>query len=98
MDKNFPGAELIHKGVKDASCNEWTREALLVAIAYEHLLFLGAVPELEVAVPHDAELLLYRLLLKTEKKAAYRTYNSLRRRLVSFCRALEREHGAKVRG
>lgn len=93
--QGLPGAEIVRQGLKDHAARQETVPALLVAIAGARLRRLG----LPVApcVWEEAELRLYRLLCADDARSAYGRYNSLIRRIDSFARALEREHGKAAR-
>ena len=83
----MPGSEVVTKGVEDLTAGRWTSEALLVSMALTRLRALG-VPIASAGLD-EPEIALYRLLGARDPANAYRDYNSLRRRLDSFCRALE---------
>lgn len=90
----LPGAEIVAEGVRDCAGKRETVPALLVAIAGARLRRLGlSVP----ALWDDTELRLYRKLRDEDPATAYARYNSLLRRIDSFARALEREHGKAER-
>jgi hypothetical protein len=91
----LPGAELVGPGLRDLAAGRETVPALLVAIAATRLRRLG-LPVAEHAFD-EAELRLYRALRREQPDGAYERYNALRRRLVSFARALEREEGQRIR-
>lgn len=84
----LPGEELIRKGLVDLEAGEVTVEACLVSIASPRLRRHGLLPMNATSLA-DAEMVLYRLLGKTEEDP-YGRYNSLLRRLVSFEHALDR--------
>jgi hypothetical protein len=85
----LPGAELITAGLADLAAGRETIGSLLVIIALPRLAGCGvAIPEIP-AHALDAEIRLYYLLGEQHGDEAYAQYNSLLRRLVSFCRALE---------
>jgi len=93
----LPGAELVAKGLEDLAQHQLTQEALLVLIAAPRLGSLGvAVPE-RPDVPRPREHALYALLESTHGKGAHSQYNAVLGRMASFCRALERERGARLR-
>lgn len=87
LHSDLPGADLIEKGLADLRDGERTPEALLVAIGAPRLAALGLV--LPPTLPEDPEHALY-LLLAARGDDAHSAFNALRRRLVSFQRALER--------
>lgn len=90
----LPGAALVTAGLADLAAGRDTVPALAVAMAARRLQRLG----LPVArtIP-DAELRLYRALARQQAEGAYGRYNAVVREIVSFARALEREHGKKLR-
>lgn len=82
----LPGAELIREGLDDLHAGRPSTSALLVSVASQRLRAAGVdVP----AVPAGADALLYRELEREDAREAPARYNALRRRLVSFCEALE---------
>jgi hypothetical protein len=86
--KDFPGADLVIKGLENLQKGKKTEEAFLVLIGAPRLRRLGIV------VPQHfsslcPELSLYKLLLKKDKASAYSLYNSYLRRLISFEQACE---------
>ena len=87
----LPGAELVIPGLEEISRAEPTEYALLLLIASPRLRSLGyEIPErADIARPYEHQL--YGLLERTHGPAAYSRYNSLLRRIVSFCRALEHQ-------
>lgn len=90
----IPGAAIVATGLADLAAGRDTVPALVVAVAASRLRRLG----LEVArtIP-DAELLLYRALVREQPQGAYGRYNALLRQLARFAHALEREHGKRLR-
>lgn len=84
----LPGEEFVRKGLADLDAGEVTVEACLVSIASPRLRRRGLLP-MNATLVHEAELILYGLLGKTEEDP-YGRYNSLLRRLVSFEHALDR--------
>ena len=87
MDRSLPGADLIEQGLRDLEGGRATAEALLVAIGAPRLRALGLpVPH---GLPNEPEHALYLLLVATRGDDAHSAFNALRRRLVSFQRALE---------
>ncbi len=93
--RGLPGGEWVEEGLRDLAAGRKSVSALLVAICPTRLRRLGlAIPPIPWPEP---ELQLYRLLCAQEGNDAYSRYNSLRRRLDSFARALEREHSAALR-
>ena len=91
---NLPGADLVLAGLDalDAMArgeqDEFTPEALLVAIGAGRLRAAGLVVPDAPAVPEHPELALYNAIADAHPDAHSR-YNALIRRLVSFERALE---------
>lgn len=84
--QDFPGAELVEKGLSDLGVGAETVESLLVSIGAPRLRQLG----LEVRSPfEEPEERLYLLLARDDPDGAHSRYNGLVRRLVSFERALE---------
>ena len=85
---NYPGAELVLPGLRDAAAGQVTIASCLVSIARPLIERSGLAehsPSLNyVAEPERA---LYRLL-QAEGGNAYGRYNSLLRRLVSFEQAV----------
>lgn len=91
---NLPGADLVLAGLDalddmaQGKRDEWTPEALLVAIGARRLRAAGlAMPDVPTW-PAQPELALYEALAEAHPDAHSR-YNALIRRLVSFERALE---------
>ena len=88
IHKDFPGADLVIKGLKHLHNGKRTAEAFLVLIGAPRLRRLGIiVPQLPS--PVCPELSLYKLLLKQDEANAYSLYNSYLRRLISFEQACE---------
>jgi hypothetical protein len=83
---DFPGADLVEKGLSDLSRGAETVESLLVSIGAPRLRGLGF--DLPTPFP-DAEERLYLLLSREDPDGAHGRYNALVRRLVSFERAAE---------
>lgn len=82
----LPGADLIEKGLADRSQGVRSPEACLVEMASPRLAAAGFLPG--ICPETDSEHTLYRLLGQ-ETPDPYPLYNSLRRRLTSFQRALD---------
>ena len=85
---DLPGADLVQRGLDDATAGRESAEALLIEIAAPRLRDLG------LAVPDsfdrgDAELRLYARLGRSGVPDPYGEYNALLRRLTSFVHALE---------
>jgi hypothetical protein len=91
----LPGAELVEEGLAQLAAGRETVPALLVASAGARLRRLG-LPVAPDAWP-EPELRLYRALCVEDSATAYARYNSLRRRVDSLARALEREQGKAMR-
>lgn len=91
---DLPGADLVLAGLDalDALArgeqDEFTPEALLVAIGARRLRAAGLVLPDAPALPEHPELALYETIAAAHPDAHSR-YNALIRRLVSFERALE---------
>ena len=91
---DLPGADLVLAGLDalDALAqgkqDEFTPEALLVAIGARRLRAAGLVLPDAPALPEHPELALYEAIADAHPDAHSR-YNALIRRLVSFERALE---------
>ena len=80
-----PGEDLVDAGLRDLARGVESVEALLVSIAAPRLIMLG----LDVPCPlPDPEHRLYRLLAEKHGDAAHSRYNALRRRVVSYQRAI----------
>jgi hypothetical protein len=85
----LPGADLVLAGLREIENSEPTESALLLLIAAPRLRHLGLdIPE-RPDIPRPYEHRLYEFLEITHGAGAYSRYNSLLRRIVSFCRALE---------
>ena len=86
---DFPGGDLVAKGLRDLATEQETAEALLVATGRARLRRAG----IEVPAGADAiespEHRLYELLEARDEGTAHGRYNALVRRLVSFERAAE---------
>lgn len=96
ISPDLPGVDLVVAGLADLRAGEITANALLVAIGAPRLRALGIpVPS---PLPEDPEHALFRLLA-ARGNDAHSAFNALRRRLVSFQRALERRlYAAGSRG
>lgn len=82
----LPGADLVHKGVRDLRAGKVSTESLLVAIGEPELRWLGvAIPDTGPDLPEHA---LYAHLAAEDSDTAHARYNALLRRLISFERAL----------
>jgi len=95
MNSALPGAELIEAGLIDLREQRETAAALFVAIGAPRLRRLGI--ELPNPLPENPEHRLYALLAKDEPDSAHSRYNAFIRRLVSFERAAECEHGISLK-
>ena len=83
---DFPGAELVTKGIDDLRHGIETIESLLVSIGRPRLRQLG----FDVPAKFDRpEIRLYERLASEDPEAAHSRYNALIRRLVSFERTAE---------
>src|SRR5437763_1394548 len=86
----LPGADLVLAGLNEIDREEPTENALLLLVASPRLRRVGFdIPE-RPDIPRPYEHRLYELLERTHGPAAYSRYNSLLRRIISFCHALER--------
>jgi len=83
----FPGGELIRRGLDDLVEARESAEAFLVLIGAPRLRRLGFdIPEVK-GIPPEHQL--YDLLTRLDPDAALSHYNALIRRLVRFERAVE---------
>ena len=86
VQADFPGAELVEKGLADLAEGTETVESLLVSVGAPRLRVLG----FPVRAPfEDPEERLYLFLARGDAAGAHSRYNALVRRLVSFERAAE---------
>ena len=86
MDLQYlPGGNFIEQGLEDYRDGKVTVESCLVKIASPQLVRAGVLPSSHQAI--DTELVLYRLLQKTESNP-YSAYLSLIRNLCSFEQSL----------
>jgi hypothetical protein len=86
---DFPGGDLVAKGLSDLASEQESAEAFLVAMGRARLRRAGVeVPEGadDIQVPEHR---LYELLELESEASAHGRYNALLRRLVSFERAVE---------
>lgn len=83
----LPGWELVSRGLEDSALGRETVAAMLVALASQRLARAGfAVPGTPIKDPGWR---LYQLLVaEVGEGAAHARYNALRRRLLSFLRAV----------
>ncbi len=96
FDDNFPGADLVAKGIENLHDGKFTVEALLVLIGGPRLRRLGIpVPQHHLQI--CPELSLYQLLQKNDNANAYSLYNSYLRRLISFEHACEQVYYKQCR-
>ena len=87
MTQNYPGSDLIERGIEDLRQGEETIPALLVSIGAGRLRRSGInVPESTIPSP---EIRLYQKLAESDSDSAHSRYNALIRTLVSFERAAE---------
>jgi hypothetical protein len=86
MERQWPGSELVEKGLADLRDGAETVEALLVSIGSPRLARIGIRPPRTIPSP---ERRLYDRLARDDPDAAHSRYNALIRRLVSFERAAE---------
>jgi hypothetical protein len=85
--QQYPGGDLVAKGLDDLARADETVEALLVSIAAPRLRDLG----LSVGAPlPDPEHRLYARLAEDDSDSAHSRYNALLRRLTSFESTLEK--------
>src|SRR5579862_2850711 len=89
----LPGAELVLSGIAELQAAEPTECSLLALIARPRLRREGVEIPARPDFPQPYEHALYSLLEQTHGDDAYGRYNSLLRRLNSFCHALEQRHG-----
>ena len=94
--EGLPGADLVEAGFRDLAEGRVSEPALLMLIAAPRLRRLGLTPPTECLPASMAPLAelpyehrLYALLEIKYEAGAYSRYNSLLRRLASFCSALE---------
>ena len=88
----FPGCELIERGLADYAAGQVTPESCLLAVAWGRLQRYGL--PLPARTPErfpEPELQLYELLQR-EGGDAYSRYNALLRRLISFEQTLAQHH------
>lgn len=91
---DFPGGELIERGLADYASGQITTESCLLAVAWGRLQRNGLpLPARSPERFPEPELQLYELL-RREGGDAYSRYNSLLRRLISFEQSLERQNAA----
>lgn len=83
---DLPGAEIVAAGLADLRACRVTAESLALQAMPGRLHALGIEVGGEIS---DAEIALYEHLRASGHSDAYGYYNSLRRRLDSFCCALE---------
>lgn len=80
--EEFPGGDLIDKGLADLAAGEETPESLLVSIGAPRLRLAG-IPVPSDTLPNPERRLYDRLALE-DSDSAHTRYNALIRRLVSF--------------
>ena len=85
----FPGEDLVEKGLRDLSSGRSSAESFLVLIGAPRLRRLGLSIPSHGQFPDSPEHALYRYLQNENSRGAHSRYNALIRRLVSFERALE---------
>jgi hypothetical protein len=85
----LPGESLVREGLADVRSGRRTVAACLVSIARPRLNRAGFLSGIQMKLPLEPELSLYRLL-RTEGGDAYSKYNALLRELISFEQALDR--------
>ena len=84
----LPGESLVRKGLADLQAGKRTAPALLAFIARRRLQSAGLLAGINMPLPEEPELELYRLL-RSEGGDAYSRYNALLRELISFEQALD---------
>jgi len=89
IEPDWPGADLVEKGLRDASTGAMTIEALLVHIGAPRLRRVGIDVPAWGGGEAGPERALYEALLKEHDRDAHSRYNALIRRLVSFEHAAE---------
>ncbi len=93
----YPGGDIIVKGIADLERGEKTKEALLVMIAGRNLERLGIkitpLPDVEPYYEHR----LYEMLEEEDRASAHGAYNALIGRIVSFDNAYS-AHLARQKG
>lgn len=87
----FPGEELVEKGLRDLALGISSSYALLVLIGAPRLRRLGVTIPSQKNIPAHPEHALYYYLQGENVDGVHSRYNSLIRRLVSYERALERQ-------
>ena len=80
----LPGEELVQEGIRSLSLREETVESLLVSISSIRLRSLGLPVPDPLPDPHTK---LYALLSRSHGDGAHSRYNSLVRRIDSYCSA-----------
>jgi len=94
--KQFPGAELVLPGLREAAAGQLTIGSCLVSIAQPLMQRSGLAASYGVRdFIREPERALYRLLQK-EGGNAYGRYNALLRRLISFEQALRKARSQPV--
>ncbi len=89
IDVDFPGAEMITRGLADLKAERPSAEALLVAIGAPRLRMAGLeVPPFADALDRPQERL-FALLSTSHGDGAHAALNALIRRLIGFEHALE---------
>ena len=85
----LPGEELVRCGLSDLRTGKVTESALLMLVAGPRLRRLGLDlrERADIAPPYEHRL--YEYLGDRYGNSAYRRYNAMIRRIVSFARALE---------
>lgn len=90
--RQLPGGELVEQGLQDLSRGVSSSAALLVLIGAPRLRRLGIDIPFQKQFADSPEHTLYRHLQGKNWRDAHSQYNALIRRLVSFERALEKNH------
>lgn len=88
FDSSLPGSDLVRDGISDLETGRISECALLLQVAGPRLRALGLrVPRLDLPLPYEHRL--YEHLEETVAGDAYSRYNSLLRRMASYCSAAE---------
>ena len=97
LNPDFPGADLIEKGLQDLDNNIESVESLLVMIGAPRLTSLGLVFK-PLQLPDHPEMCLYRLLCTIYPRNTHAEYNALIQRLIRYESALDLQAGRRMRG
>jgi hypothetical protein len=92
FDNSIPGSDLVLQGLGDLSQGRVTIHSLLLQVASPRLKNLRIeVPKLNGIPTPDVVPFEHQLYELLQDQGGYSMYNSLLRRMASFCAALERE-------